>query len=70
MSIWFIPILSTIGIIFYPLMLGFNTIKSFDQGWSEFLGGQKFYSSLKHFSTLNQFLQNNNLKVYLMLFIF
>lgn len=31
-SIWFIPILSTIGVIKYPLSLGFSTMKSFDQG--------------------------------------
>jgi NADH-ubiquinone oxidoreductase chain 5 len=69
-SIWFMPVLSTLGIIFYPLILGYKTIKSFDQGWSEFIGGQKFYSSIKYFSLISQFLQNNSLKVYLILFIF
>lgn len=69
-SIWFIPILSTIGIIFYPLILGYKSIKSFDQGWSEFVGGQNFYFLIKKFSIINQFLQNNNLKIYLILFIF
>jgi NADH-ubiquinone oxidoreductase chain 5 len=69
-SIWFIPLLSTIGIIFYPLTLGYKTIKSFDQGWSEFIGGQKFYFLIKYFSSINQFLQNNNLKIYLIMFVF
>jgi NADH-ubiquinone oxidoreductase chain 5 len=69
-SIWFIPILSTIGIIKYPLTLGFKSIKSFDQGWSEFLGGQNFYYFIKNFSVINQFLQNNNLKIYLIIFVF
>lgn len=69
-SIWFMPILSTIGIIKYPLSLGFNTIKSFDQGWSEFIGGQNFYFLIKQFSFINQFLQNNNLKIYLIIFVF
>jgi NADH-ubiquinone oxidoreductase chain 5 len=69
-SIWFIPVLSTLGIIFYPLIIGYKTIKSFDQGWSEFIGGQKFYSLIKYFSLINQFLQNNRLKVYLILFVF
>lgn len=69
-SIWFIPVLSTIGIVFYPISLGFKTIKSFDQGWSEFIGGQKFYYLIKYFSSINQFLQNNNLKIYLMIFVF
>ena len=46
-SIWFIPILSTIGVIKYPLTLGLKSIKSFDHGWSEFLGGQNFYYFIK-----------------------
>jgi NADH-ubiquinone oxidoreductase chain 5 len=69
-SIWFIPILSTLGSMFYPLILGYKTIKSFDQGWSEFIGGQNFYFLIKKFSLINQFLQNNNLKIYLILFVF
>lgn len=69
-AIWFIPILSTIGIVYYPLLLGRNTLKSFDQGWSEYIGGQKIYSLIKYFSKINQFLQNNNLKIYLIIFIF
>lgn len=69
-SIWFIPILSSIRIIKYPLILGFNRIKSFDQGWSEYFGGQNFYYSIKNLSLFNQFLQNNNLKIYFIIFIF
>nr|WPM93082.1 NADH dehydrogenase subunit 5 [Cricotopus cf. montanus] len=70
MSMWFMPSLSTIGIMKYPLNLGYKTMKSFDQGWSEFLGGQNFYFLIKQFSFTNQFLQNNNLKIYLMMFVF
>nr|YP_010397584.1 NADH dehydrogenase subunit 5 [Potthastia gaedii]UQJ73623.1 NADH dehydrogenase subunit 5 [Potthastia gaedii] len=69
-SMWFMPNISTSGSIFYPLLLGMKVIKSFDQGWSEYFGGQKIYSSLKYFSLFNQFLQNNNLKIYLMTFVF
>lgn len=69
-SIWFIPILSTVGIIKYPLSLGFNTIKSFDQGWSEYFGAQNFYHLIKQFSFVNQYIQNNNLKIYLIIFVF
>jgi NADH-ubiquinone oxidoreductase chain 5 len=68
-SIWFIPLISTIGIIFYPLTSGFNVLKSFDQGWSEFFGAQKIYFLIRYFSSLRQTLQNNNLKIYLILFI-
>ena len=70
MSIWFIPVLSTLGIVKYPLILGYNSIKSFDQGWSEYLGGQNFYYFIKYFSLFSQFIQNNNLKIYLIIFIF
>jgi len=69
-SMWFIPLISTIGVIFYPLTFGGLTLKSFDQGWSEFLGAQKIYSLIKYFSVINQFLQNNNLKIYLIIFVF
>jgi NADH-ubiquinone oxidoreductase chain 5 len=69
-SIWFMPLVSTIGIIFYPLVLGSSTFKSFDQGWSEFIGGQKIYFFLKYSSIINQFIQNNNLKIYLIIFVF
>nr|YP_010225745.1 NADH dehydrogenase subunit 5 [Paratrichocladius tamaater]UDD74596.1 NADH dehydrogenase subunit 5 [Paratrichocladius tamaater] len=70
MSMWGMPILSTTGIVKYPLLLGFKTMKSFDQGWSEYFGGQNFYFIIKSFTMLNQFLQNNNLKVYFMMFVF
>nr|UKO31663.1 NADH dehydrogenase subunit 5 [Limnophyes sp. YF-2022] len=70
MSMWFMPLISTLGLVKYPLSLGFYTLKSFDQGWSEFFGGQKIYSSMTYFSALNQILQDNNLKIYFMMFAF
>nr|YP_010693003.1 NADH dehydrogenase subunit 5 [Carpomya vesuviana]WCB98119.1 NADH dehydrogenase subunit 5 [Carpomya vesuviana]WCB98132.1 NADH dehydrogenase subunit 5 [Carpomya vesuviana] len=66
---WFMPYISTYGIINYPLVLGGITNKSFDQGWSEFLGGQNLYNELIKYSRLNFFLHNNNLKIYLLLFV-
>lgn len=68
-SIWFIPMLSSLGTIYYPLNLGIRVTKSFDQGWSEYFGGQHLYTVLKYFSSLNQFMQNNNLKIYLLSFV-
>lgn len=67
--IWFIPIISTIGRIIIPLNIGNNSIKSFDQGWSEYFGGQKIYSLIIYYSMISQSLQNNNLKIYLILFV-
>nr|UJG45287.1 NADH dehydrogenase subunit 5 [Beris vallata] len=68
-SMWFMPYISTYGIIFYPLMIGKGNIKVIDQGWSEYLGGQMIYVLLVEYSKFNQFIQNNNLKLYLMTFI-
>nr|WNG77948.1 NADH dehydrogenase subunit 5 [Helius pluto] len=68
-SMWFMPILSTLGIIHYPLMSGTYIMKSFDQGWSEYFGGQILYNSLKYNSMYIQMFQNNNLKLYLLSFI-
>lgn len=69
-SIWFIPHISTYGIVNYPLIIGKLAVKSFDQGWSEYFGGQQLYYNLIKNSQFNQLLQNNNLKIYLLSFIF
>nr|QNE85564.1 NADH dehydrogenase subunit 5 [Botanophila fugax] len=69
-SMWFMPYISTYGIINYSLIVGKMVVKSFDQGWSEYFGGQQLYLNLVKNSQLNQMLQNNNLKIYLLSFIF
>ena len=68
-SMWFIPSLSTTGSIYYPLFIGMSVIKSFDQGWREYFGGQHLYKTIKFLSGFNQILQNNSLKIYLLSFI-
>nr|AWD29709.1 NADH dehydrogenase subunit 5 [Anopheles gambiae] len=65
-SMWFMPIISTLGVINYPLKLGLYSYKSFDQGWSEFFGGQMVYSQLKNYSLYLQEFQSNSLKIYLL----
>nr|YP_009236430.1 NADH dehydrogenase subunit 5 [Lucilia coeruleiviridis]AMH85559.1 NADH dehydrogenase subunit 5 [Lucilia coeruleiviridis] len=69
-SMWFMPYISTYGIINYFLVVGNMVVKSFDQGWSEYFGGQQLYTILIKNSQLNQMLQNNNLKIYLLSFVF
>nr|UUJ36843.1 NADH dehydrogenase subunit 5 [Epeorus sp. 02 ZXM-2022a] len=69
-SMWFMPFLSTYGVSGIPLMFGSSLVKSMDQGWSEAFGGQGLYKSLEASSVLNQWLQDNNLKVYLTIFTF
>nr|UJG45482.1 NADH dehydrogenase subunit 5 [Sylvicola punctatus] len=68
-SMWFMPMISTLGVIKMPLNIGWKSIKSFDQGWSEFMGGQMIYSTMKSNSSYMQILQNNNLKIYLLSFV-
>nr|QNE85603.1 NADH dehydrogenase subunit 5 [Empis caudatula] len=68
-SMWFMPYFSTYGIIYYPLNYGGHVVKSFDQGWSEIFGAQQLYNSLVEGSKLNQMLQSNNLKIYLLTFV-
>jgi NADH-ubiquinone oxidoreductase chain 5 len=67
--IWYMPIISTLGIIFFPLKLGGQIIKSFDQGWREYFGAQSLYSTLIIGSQYRQIFQNNNLKIYLLIFV-
>nr|WJW73561.1 NADH dehydrogenase subunit 5 [Chamaesphegina sp.] len=68
-SMWFMPYISTYGIINYSLKIGMNMLKNFDQGWSEFLGSQNLYSQLVYYSRFNYMMQNNNLKIYMMIFV-
>nr|QXG19005.1 NADH dehydrogenase subunit 5 [Chymomyza costata] len=69
-SMWFMPMISTYGLIFFPLNYGQQVLKSFDQGWSEFFGGQQMYMKLVNYSRLLFFMQNNSLKIFLLLFVF
>nr|YP_010692899.1 NADH dehydrogenase subunit 5 [Anastrepha distincta]WCB97989.1 NADH dehydrogenase subunit 5 [Anastrepha distincta] len=68
-SMWFMPYISTYGVINPPLVLGSIVYKSSDQGWSEFMGGHNLYNKLMEYSQLVYFLHNNNLKIYLLLFV-
>nr|QID04139.1 NADH dehydrogenase subunit 5 [Dacus ciliatus] len=68
-SMWFMPYISTYGVINHPLILGGNISKSFDQGWSEYFGGQNMYSELVELSQSVTVMHNNNLKIYLLLFV-
>lgn len=67
--IWFLPSLRTTGIVSFPLKIGNKTLK-IDFGWLEYFGGQNIYKIIVFFSSFNQFLQNNNLKIFIMLFLF
>nr|QNE85810.1 NADH dehydrogenase subunit 5 [Tipula varipennis]WVH45000.1 NADH dehydrogenase subunit 5 [Tipula varipennis] len=68
-SMWNMPILSTLGIIYYPLMIGKKTYDNMDQGWSEQIGSQNMYLIFMRGALISQMLQNNNLKIYLLSFV-
>ena len=69
-SIWFMPPLSTIGVTYYPLSLSFKLFKNLDQGWLEFFGIQQTFKLFIRVSAVVQFIQFNNLKIHLTLFVF
>nr|YP_010946850.1 NADH dehydrogenase subunit 5 [Rhabdoblatta nigrovittata]WGO57607.1 NADH dehydrogenase subunit 5 [Rhabdoblatta nigrovittata] len=68
-SMWYMPYLSTYGVVYSPLTLGYSTSKSFDAGWNEYFGGQGMYMLFMKLSKVNQWWQFNNLKFFLMFFV-
>nr|YP_010016390.1 NADH dehydrogenase subunit 5 [Paraleuctra cercia]QOI73892.1 NADH dehydrogenase subunit 5 [Paraleuctra cercia] len=66
---WFLPFLSTYGVVASPLRLGGVSLKAFDQGWSEFIGAQGMYTFFSSNSKITQGWQNNDLKTYLLSFV-
>nr|ARH53773.1 NADH dehydrogenase subunit 5 [Cercyon borealis] len=69
-SMWNMPFISTFGVNYFPINMGLQIYKNLDQGWSEYYGSQNIYLSLKNSSILMQFLYNNNLKMYMIMFVF
>lgn len=69
-SIWFIPAISTVGVIWFPVNSGLSVLKRLDQGWTEFFGVQQFFLYFINFSKFNLLFQYNNLKIYFIIFVF
>nr|YP_010398717.1 NADH dehydrogenase subunit 5 [Axarus fungorum]UQK95136.1 NADH dehydrogenase subunit 5 [Axarus fungorum] len=69
-SMWFMPSLSTIGMVKYPMFFSFKLFKQLDQGWFEFFGIQQIFKIFMKISGLIQFIQFNNLKIHLSFFVF
>nr|QXM14775.1 NADH dehydrogenase subunit 5 [Cheilomenes sexmaculata] len=68
-SMWNLPYISTLGLNFIFLKLGYLQSKFTDQGWSEYLGGEGLFNYLKNSSVLMQYLFKNNLKIFLIMFV-
>nr|UKE80195.1 NADH dehydrogenase subunit 5 [Tegrodera latecincta] len=68
-GMWNMPILSTLGVNFYLIILGNVYLKSLDQGWTEFYGSQNIFYQLMSGSKILQSILNNNIKVFFVLVI-
>nr|AYW52344.1 NADH dehydrogenase subunit 5 [Entiminae sp. ACP-2013] len=66
-GMWNLPVLSTLGVSFYPLYLGGLYSKIQDQGWMEFYGGQNLYKKLSSYSQILQLFSQNYFKTYLLI---
>nr|AVN67587.1 NADH dehydrogenase subunit 5 [Blaptica dubia] len=66
---WNMPYLSTYGMSYNPMVIGYNSLKSFDEGWNEYFGGQGLYFLFMNMSKVNQWWQFNNLSIFLMFFV-
>nr|YP_010284553.1 NADH dehydrogenase subunit 5 [Xoanodera maculata]UKQ56296.1 NADH dehydrogenase subunit 5 [Xoanodera maculata] len=67
---WNMPVISTVGVNYYPIKAGEIYTKVFDQGWHEFYGGQNLSLKLSLLSKFIQLFSNNHLKVYFALMLF
>nr|AVN68040.1 NADH dehydrogenase subunit 5 [Ectobiidae sp. BB] len=68
-SMWYMPYIFTYGVSYYPLIIGYNSLKSFDNGWNEYFGGQGLYYAFMKMSGINQWWQYNNLKLFMLFFV-
>nr|AYW52149.1 NADH dehydrogenase subunit 5 [Lamiinae sp. 2 ACP-2013] len=67
---WNMPLISTLGINYFPLIKGKYLYMSFDQGWLEYYGSKDLAKNLIQYSKSLQLFSLNHLKVYFMLMIF
>nr|YP_009707966.1 NADH dehydrogenase subunit 5 [Xystrocera globosa]QEU57264.1 NADH dehydrogenase subunit 5 [Xystrocera globosa] len=66
---WNMPILSTLGVNYYPIKLGEFYYKIYDTGWLEYYGGKNLSKSLFTSSSLFQAFSSNHLKVYFLMMV-
>nr|YP_010538603.1 NADH dehydrogenase subunit 5 [Sclerogryllus punctatus]UYE92197.1 NADH dehydrogenase subunit 5 [Sclerogryllus punctatus] len=69
-SMWYMPYVSSYMLSYFPLIFGFNMTRVMDYGWSEEFGGQGLFKFLINLGLLNQTVQYNYFKYYLMSFMF
>nr|YP_010728548.1 NADH dehydrogenase subunit 5 [Helota thoracica]WEA76634.1 NADH dehydrogenase subunit 5 [Helota thoracica] len=66
---WNMPLISTLGINYYPIKMGSKYYDLFDQGWSEYYGSKNLSKKLVFLSKFFQLLSINHLKIYFMLML-
>nr|YP_010946772.1 NADH dehydrogenase subunit 5 [Pseudoglomeris montshadskii]WGO57529.1 NADH dehydrogenase subunit 5 [Pseudoglomeris montshadskii] len=66
---WNLPYFSSYGMSLNSLMMGYFMSTSFEMGWNEYFGGQGMYKFLFSMGEFNQWLQFNNLSMFLMIMI-
>nr|UXD79084.1 NADH dehydrogenase subunit 5 [Stolotermes victoriensis] len=65
---WFMPFISTYGVVINPLLAGFSSYSSVDCGWSELFGGQGSFWFFIQLGSVNQWWQYNSLSMFLLFF--
>nr|WOR81064.1 NADH dehydrogenase subunit 5 [Anaspides richardsoni] len=68
-SMWFMPLLSSWWVSNKIFKIAKNYQKSGDYGWYEFYGGQGVFKWMMNKSSFVQMLQDNSLKVYMVMFL-
>nr|YP_010284527.1 NADH dehydrogenase subunit 5 [Nadezhdiella cantori]UKQ56270.1 NADH dehydrogenase subunit 5 [Nadezhdiella cantori] len=66
---WNMPVISTLGINYYPIVSGEIYTKIFDQGWYEYYGSQNLGLKLSFLSKFLQLFSRNHLKVYFIMML-
>nr|YP_009257673.1 NADH dehydrogenase subunit 5 [Chrysoperla externa]ANH54426.1 NADH dehydrogenase subunit 5 [Chrysoperla externa] len=68
-NMWYMPTISTIGVNYYSLKFGYKIVKTIDQGWNEYFGGQSLYNWMMNSTKLMYIIYKNDLKIHLMMFV-
>nr|AWN56086.1 NADH dehydrogenase subunit 5 [Anthicidae sp. DPP-2018] len=68
-NMWDMPILSTLGLNYFPIYLGSFYVKSLDQGWLEYYGSLNLYNYLINKSLYLSYIYLNNIKIFFLLML-
>nr|ALO76749.1 NADH deshydrogenase subunit 5 [Strongylium suspicax] len=68
-GMWNMPVISTFGVNYLPVMGGSLIYKVLDQGWAEYFGAQNIYKNMVDSSTGMQVLMFNSIKIFFVLMV-